>query len=623
MRRLLTSLWRGLRRVVGAIVRAVDVGRRVVGTLVVLALLVVLGALAVGSWKSAVEPGSVLVLAPRGAMTQERPGADGLGMLRRLADEEPPGVQLRDWVQALEHAARDDRIGRVLLLLDEFEGAGLPTLREAAAALQAFKASGKPVIAWGADYDQRRYLLAAHATRVVMHPMGAVQVTGLARQRLYYRDALDRLGVKANLVRVGQYKSAGEPFIANGPSPQAQQADANVFGDLWQQITQDLERTRGLPPGAIAGGIEALPGALQAVGGDLGKLALQQRLVDELKSFEDLRRELIEAAGAADERTTFRQVGLQAYLDDVRKPVRGKHVAVVVAEGEIGDGQAPPGRIGGASTARLIRELAADDDVRAIVLRVNSPGGSAYGSELVRHQLELARAAGKPVVVSMGDVAASGGYWISLAADRVLADPATITGSIGVFGMLPTAEGLMERLSLHVGGYRSTWLAGAPDVRQPLDPRFQQLVQSAIGRIYEDFVAKSAAARGLRNEQVHEVAQGRIWTGRQALEHRLVDELGGLSQALQVARRLAGDEALPLRYRSRERPRWQALLEMFSARAAQALGVAVRDELGPVSAAWPGDAASRALLEDLAWLRDVVERRKPFDAAAHCLCAAP
>ena len=624
MKNSFARLLRPVGLVLSGLFRLLEGGRRWALNLLSLAVVVGLVAAAVSALKSPVEPGSVLVLAPKGRMTEETPAAQGPSLVLRAAGEEGPGVRLRDWVLALEKAARDERISRVLLMLDDFEGAGLPTLREAAAALEAFKASGKPVIAWGAQYDQRGYYLAAHATQVVLHPMGMVRLEGLGRQRMYYKDALDRLGIQANLVRVGEFKSAGEPYVANAPSPQALQAEAHVYDAVWKLYAQGVEKARKLPEGSITQGIEALPGTLLRLRGDTARLAQESRLVDALQGFEELRATLRKEVGPAQDKTTFRQVGLKAYLDDVREPVRGAHVAVVVAEGEIGAGQAPAGRIGGLSTSRLIRKVAHDDDVKAIVLRVNSPGGSAYGSDLVRQQLEIARAAGKPVVVSMGDVAASGGYWISMSSDRVIADPATITGSIGVFAMLPTAEGLMGKLSLNTGGYRTHWLAGAYDPRRPLDPRFKSLVESGIGRIYDDFIGKAAAARRMEPARVDAVARGRIWTGQQALEHGLIDQVGSLAQAVEAASRLARADGpvLPARYWGQEPSRMQALWDLLGTRAAQAWGVAMQQELAELGL--PGlmaaDPLARQLAADLGWLREVLAGRQPFEAVTHCLC---
>jgi protease-4 len=621
MTSLITAPFRFLKWLFGRLFSLMDAGRRIAVNLFFLGLIAGAVVLAVLSGRSDVKPKSVLVLAPEGPMVEEMPKGLRDTAFAQLQGDGPKGVLLRDWVEGLEKAARDERIDRVLLVLDQFEGAGLPTLREAAAAIETFKASGKQVVAWGANFDQRQYYLAAHASKVYLHPMGVVMIEGIGRQRNYYKDALDRLGIKANLVRVGQFKSAGEPFVANAPSKEALEAEAHVYDAIWKLYMSGIEKARKLPEGAITSGIDALPGSLVAARGNAAKLALDGKLVDEIRTFEDLRQSLIREVGKDEKAKTFRQANLRTFLADVRKPVVGERVAIVVAQGEIGDGTAPAGRIGGRSTAKMIREAADDKAVKAIVLRVNSPGGSAFGSELIRDQLELARRAGKPVVVSMGDVAASGGYWISMSSDRVIADPATITGSIGVFGMLPTAEGLMAKLSVNTGGHATTWLADAYDVRKPLDPRVTELVQSVIGNIYAEFTGKTAAARRMDVAKVDAVAQGRIWTGQQALGHGLVDQVGGLQDAVASARQLAkaGDKELPFRYVGREPSKFEALVDLFASRIGARVGDAMQEQ-APLAGLLMADPASREVAADLHWLGDLLAGRKAFDAVVHCLC---
>ena len=618
MKNRLIAVLRRIRALMAWLWRALDAGRRIAANLLLLAMLVggVVTVVALGS--RGVERHSVLVLELEGPLVEEPVKGLRQSALQQLRGEEAASVRLRDLVEALEKAAGDDRIDRVLLLLDGFEGAGLASLREAAAAIEAFKASGKPVIAWGSAFDQRQYYLAAHASEVLMHPLGMVRIEGMGRQRNYYRDALDRLGIRANLIRVGQYKSAGEPWVANRPSEQALKAEAHVYDAIWALYTEGIERARRLPAGSVMRGIDALPGALVEVKGDAARLAVDGKLVDGLQPREEVRQRLMKEVGSDDEGKTFRQIGLTDYLKAVRKPVRGDHIAVVVAQGEISDGDAPSGRIGGQSTARLIRSARLDDAVKAVVLRVNSPGGSAFGSELVREELARVRAAGKPVVVSMGDVAASGGYWISLAADRVIAEPSTITGSIGVFALLPTAEGLMGKLSVNTGGHRTTWLAGAYDVRQSLDPRFEALVQSGIGHVYQDFIRRTAAARKSDPATIEAVAQGRIWTGRQALDAGLVDAVGSFGDALAHARQLAG-AALPVRYAQPPTSMLDTLFERLTSRLTVVAQGVFRTEM-PAGSLLSGGPVAQALAADLQWLSRLLEGTRPFEAAAHCLC---
>jgi protease IV len=589
--------------------------RRLVLNLLFLALL------AAGLWawlgggKPALEDKTVLVLDLVGAIVEQRSGNARDAALQQVQGQGTGSqqVRLRDILGALDAAAKDERIASVLLLTDELSDGGLATQREVAAALERFRASGKKVVAWGSQFDQRRFYIAAHADEVYLHPMGGVLLQGYGRLRNYYRDTFDRLGVSANVVRVGKFKNAGEPFFSNAPSPETLESEGELFGAMWGLYTGGVEKARKLPAGSIAQAIDALPGSLVAVGGDPAKLALQGKWVDGLKTRDQLRQLLIERGALDDKNKSFRQIGLSAYLSQVKPRSDGDTVAVVVAEGEIGDGDAPAGRIGGLSTSQLIHKARHDDKVKAIVLRVDSPGGSAYGSELVRRELELARAAGKPVVVSMGDLAASGGYWISLAADEVIADPATITGSIGVFGMLPTAEGLMDKASVRVGGTSTTWLGTAYDPRKGLDPRFAELVQSAIGRIYTDFTTKAAAARKTTPEKIDAVAQGRVWTGAQALERGLVDRTGSFRDALAAARTRAKlPEDARVSYVEKDGGRLQRVINFFSSSVAQALGLP--------TAGLPLPAAAREMQQDFAWLAAVAERREPFAAVVHCLC---
>lgn len=609
----------------------VDGTRRAVFNLLWLALLIgVPVALFLGR-ADKLQDKTVLVLDLAGPLVEQGAGGTRDTLLRQVQGQDQGQVRLRDVIVVLDAAARDPKIERVLLLPEDLAGGGLSAQREVAAALERFKASGKQVVAWSTRLDQRQYYLAAHASEVYLHPMGAVFLQGYGSLRNYYRQALDRVGVSANVVRVGRYKNAAEPFFASAPSKETLEAEAYLYNALWNLYTRGVEKARKLPEGAVAQGIAALPGSLQALQGDTARLALEVRLVDGLKTRDELRAMLIERGAEDPKAKTFRQIGWREYLARQEAATSGPAIGVVVAEGEIGEGEEPPGRIGGRSTAELIRKARNDDEVKALVLRVNSPGGSALGSELIRRELELTRAAGKPVVVSMGDVAASGGYWIALAADEVIADPATITGSIGVFGMLPTAQGLMDKLSVGTGGHATTWLAQGYDPRRPLDPRFEQLVQSHIGRIYTDFTAKAAAARKTTPDKIDAVAQGRVWTGTQALERGLIDRNGGWTDALKAAAARAKlPEEARLRWMEREPGRLEQLAGFFkstvSASVQQALGLGVLGRPLPgLSVAAPAGGlldAGTQTLHDLVWLQDLALRRRPFDAVVHCLCAA-
>lgn len=534
-------------------------------------------------------------------------------------------TRLRDVLAVLDNAARDEQVTALLLDVEDLRGAGLAGLHEVAAALQRFKQSGKPVLAYADSYSQRAYFLAAQADEVYLHPMGMVMLEGFGRWNTYYKDALDRLGVTAHALRAGRYKSAIEVYTETGPSEATRESVGFVYGELWSGFTAAIEAARKLERGSLARAIDELPLRLAAVQGDPAKLALDGKLVDGLKT-RDQMRELLIARGARDDASkSFRQVSMGDYLAHVQDagaptPVQ-PGVGIVVAEGEIVDGEAAAGRIGGDSTARLIRKAREDDAVKAVVLRVNSPGGSAFASEVIRRELELTRSAGKPVVVSMGDVAASGGYWISTSSDAVIADARTITGSIGVFGMLPTAEGLMDKLHLHTGGITTTWLAGGYDARRPLDPRLKAVVQSSIDNVYARFTTLAAQARKTTPEQIDAVGQGRVWTGAQAKERGLVDRLGSLDDAVRAAAQLA-----KLELKDGERPR-TVYVERDMSRKERLLA-SLADVMAPSLMASLGlDLLPAPVAEELAALRELAkwsaQGRWERAAAAHCLCGAP
>jgi protease-4 len=626
------------RSILGRLWGLVDATRRTLLNLLFLAIVIALLWAALKPGTPALEDRTALVMDLSGPITEQTAGDPRDLALQALAGgEEPSGSRLRDVVAVIDAAAADPKVPHLLLKLDGLGPAGLPTLREVAAALQRFKAAGKPVYAWGAMYDQRAYYLAAQADAVWLHPMGLLFVEGFGRPRSYYKDAFDKVGVQATVLRAGQYKSFGEVYSANGPSPQAQEADKFLYDAMWARWLADVEGARKLAPGTIAGLVDALPDRLAAAGGDLPRTMLAAKMVDALKTPDELRAFLIEK-GAKDEDTeedpTFRQVSFSQYLARLKPPAAGDAVGIIVAEGEIGDGQAPPGSIGGQSTAALVRKAREDKTIKAVVLRVDSPGGSAYGSELIRRELELTRAAGKPVLVSMGDLAASGGYWISMAADEVWADEATITGSIGVVALLPSIKGTMEKIGVNTTGYGTTWLASAMDPRQPQDPRLVQVVQKLIDNSYAQFLGTVAKARQSTPEKIDAVAQGRVWTGAQARERGLVDQLGGLREVVAAAAKrgqLAADA--PVRYIEREPGRLQALLRQFGSSeaawaglAARALMVLAQEPSGPLAAGAPV-LAPRALVDgvqrDLGWLARAAAGERTLGTALHCLCSAP
>lgn len=609
------------RRWLGRIWWLIDGTRRLVLNVLFLLILVVLIVAIVTSGPAKLEDNTALVLNLRGPLVEQH--AQGLrdAAVSQLAGEPPKSTQLRDVITVLDAAAKDPKITHAVLVLDEFKGGGLAGLRDVAAALQRFRASGKKVTAWAGGYDQRQYYLAAQADELLMHPMGLVFLQGFGRYQNYYRDALDKVGVSVNLVRVGTYKNFGEPFTMNGPSPESIEANGVLYNGLWGTYVEGVEKARRLPAGTLMAVINELPQRLAAVGGDPGKLAVAAKLVDALKTKDELREMMIERGVRDEAHKTFRQVSFEDYLSRQKPGVTGDAIGVVVAEGEIVDGNAPAGTVGGTSTAALVRKAREDTNVKAVLLRVNSPGGAVYGSELIRRELELTRAAGKPVVISMGDVAASGGYWISMASDEVIADAGTVTGSIGVFALLPTADKALEKIGVHTAGTTTTWLAGAGDPRLPPDPRFTELVQTAINQIYADFTTKVAQARKTTPEKVDAVAQGRVWTGAQAKERGLIDTVGGYADALKsAARRGKLAEDVRIVYIQPEPGRAEQLLSWLGGSVRNAITTHLDRELAPPP--MPTGVVQEARRE-LGWLVEMAEGRKPYTAVTHCLCAQP
>ena len=612
-----------LRRGFGAFWRALDATRRAVINLIFLLIVIAILIAIFGGGVKPLSEKTTLVLDLQGPLVEETPGGVREAVLANVSGEVKKNVQLRDVLAVLDTAAKDKHIGSMVILLDELQGGGLASLREVAAGVERFRATGKKVTAWGSSYNQRQYLVAAKADEVFLHPMGGVMLEGFGRYRNYYRDALDKVGVTVNLLKVGTYKSFAEPYIANGPSDAAAEAERYLNDGLWTTYTTEVEKARKLPAGAIMASIDNLPQMLETAGGNLAKVSLDAKLVDGLKTRDEIR-QLMMARGAKDaDGNNFRQVGYSDYLSRLHPAMIGDAVGVVIASGEIGDGVAPPGAIGGLSTSRLIRQARENKAIKAVVLRIDSPGGSAFGSELIRRELELTRAAGKPVVVSMGNVAASGGYWISTSSDEVIADAATITGSIGVFAILPTAEKVIDKLGIHTAGAPTTWLADAGNPLRPLDPRFAQVIQGSINHVYGDFISIAAKARKTTPEKINEVAQGRVWTGLQAKDRNLVDRIGSYRDALASAAKRANLGAdYRVTYVERETSTVDRVIGMFGAKAMASLGLGEHVKLGLAATGLPPQAAL-GIASDLSWLSSITREQKPFMALTHCLCTDP
>jgi protease-4 len=617
-----------------------DASRRAVLNLLLLLFLIALvwGLLKGGA--PALQPKTALVLNLAGVVSEQQSGASRISLLRQVqGDDGIQRLRLRDLLAVLEAAATDSNISHAVLILDNFQGAGPASLHELAAALQRFKAAGKPVIAWGEHYDQRQYYLAAQATEVWLHPMGSVLVEGYGRPRSYYKELMDKVGVQAHVIRAGKFKNFNESYTATGPSKETQEAETLLYGTLWAQWTGAVEQARKQPAGSVMQAIDSLPDSLAAVNGDAARWALERQWIDALKTRDEMRTALVaRGAVSSEDKNTFRQVSYADYLGRVKPAVGGDAVGVIVAEGVISDGRADAGSIGSQSTSELIRRARDDDKVKALVLRVNSPGGSAFASEVIRRELELTRKAGKPVVVSMGDLAASGGYWISLAADEVIADAGTLTGSIGVIAMLPSAKAAMAKLGVNTTGTTTTWLGAAYDPRSGLQPRLQQLIQTSVDHTYFQFTSQAAVARKTTREAVDAVAQGRVWTGADAKTRGLVDRLGSYGDALAAAAKLGKlPEKFRVQYFETEPGRLQLWLQRFGVQlGAETLPAGLHGTLVATGLLPP---LAQQMANDLAWLGEMGASMASgsgngssngsgntgptFAATVHCLCRAP
>ncbi|HQR20191.1 MAG TPA: signal peptide peptidase SppA [Burkholderiaceae bacterium] len=608
IRRFFRGLWRGI-----------DFSRRLVLNLLFLLIVgVVLFSWLVADRSPRLSPDTALVINIQGDLVEEYTvGAQEAAIAEALGRDRFE-TRLRDVLMALDSAARDPQIARVVLVLDDMDSAGLATLREIGSAVERVRGAGKPVFAWGASFTQAQYFLASHADEIYLHPSGNVLIRGLGGPRGYYKDLLDKLGVKVNTFQAGRYKSFGEPFTRTGPTPEAQEAEAYLVNGLWSTWLADVEGARKLKPGSLMAALNDLPQRLQETGGDIAQLALKEKLVDGLKRRDEFRRMMIErGAPPSDQDTeTFRQISMYEYLRYADKPMPGKAVGVVVAQGEIVEGDAQKGTVGARATVELIKRAREDDDIKAVVLRVDSPGGSAFASELIREQLDLTRKAGKPVVVSMGDVAASGGYWIAMGGDEVVADATTITGSIGVFALVPNFAGTMEKVGVNTAGVGTTWITEAMDLARPLDKRLARVLEVSVGHTYREFLDVVSSARKSTPEKINEVAQGRVWTGAQARERGLVDVLGGLDVAVKSA---AGRASLGGEYRVEYIEREPRGLDRYLAMFFGRFGAVLRDELG-----W--DGVARALLgalpprapRELALL--LQSKDQPARVLSYCFC---
>lgn len=533
-------MWSFLKTIWQVLVGIKDV---VLTVLVIGLLIVVVRAVFTSDSVPVVEDKAVLALRIDGFVVDQSSPTDPVSLLSGAASI-PVETRLGDLLAAIGQATKDKRISAIALELDGFFGAGPADLQSIARALKAFKATGRPIYAYAHVYAEPQYYLASLADELWMHPMGGVLLSGYSDHQLYFGSALKKLGVTVNVFRAGRYKSAVEPFERDSMSEDARTASQALLGALWGQYSTDVVANRKAKQFTPAVLTDGLPAKLEAAGGDLAKLALSVGAVDQLGTQRAFDAHVAKLAGEGEREdglASYNQISLQDYLGATGAANRdgAQAVGVVYVSGEIIDGEGQGGSAGGATVSRMLYEAAEDESIKAVVLRVNSPGGSTTASEQIREAVTAVQDAGKPVVVSMGTLAASGGYWVSATADEIWAEPGTITGSIGVFGMIPTFDAALAKYGVQSDGSGTTPLAGSDDLTRPISRDVRAVIQSSVTHTYREFLQLVSTGRTQPVEKIDQIAQGRVWVATDLKRFGLLDQLGGLDQAVAAAAKRA------------------------------------------------------------------------------------
>ena len=524
---LIRGFWQGL-----------SVCRAMVGNLIFLALIIFFLALFFYGDKKDIPDEAALILSPQGDIVIQK--TETMLSSRLMGEASREETLLKDIIDVIDHAKDDQRVKALVLDLQDMGSAASSKLADIGQALLRFKTGGKPIYASGDYYGQQQYYLAAHADHLYLHPMGGVALTGFGIYRNYFKSALENLMIQFHVFRVGTYKSALEPFLRDDMSEYAKEANLSWLSVLWDTYAGTIAELRGLPPEAVDDYINNVSENLSLVKGDTAQLALDHGLVDALKTRDEVREELIALVGEDEDEMTINKIQFDDYLAAIKpqqKQTRDdtSKVGVIVAKGIILDGVQPAGKIGGDTLTDLIRQARLDDEVKALVLQIDSPGGSALASELIRRELELTRQSGKPVIASMSSIAASGGYWIASPADEIWAAPTTITGSIGIYSAFATLETSLDYLGIHNDGVGTTRVADAFDTARPLNPIIADSMEQIIQHNYRRFIKTVSEGRNLTLQDVEKIAQGRVWSGKTAKELGLIDQFGNLQDAVQSA----------------------------------------------------------------------------------------
>lgn len=561
------------------------------------------------------KPDSTLVIRPYGNVVEQYTTTPLDRAIEDATSQQRSETRLRDMLEAIHRAAGDSDITQLVLDPNYMWSIGMAALNDLDHALDAFRSTGKPVIALADHLDQSQYFMAALADEIWLNPNGTVWIDGFSSYRQFYREGLEKLAVEINLFRVGKYKSAMEPYVRDDMSDEAKEAGRFWLNNLWQQYLETIAKNRGLILPNLQQSIDDMPNQIEAVDGNFAQYALNLGLVDRLMTAPEIRQELAQRGTRDQAGDSYRAVGMHDYLAltaPFLNQSNAKKIAIIVAEGEIVSGIHPAGRIGSVSTSEQLRQAALDPKVASVVLRINSPGGDAYASEVIRLEVQQVRDAGKTVVISMGNVAASGGYWMAMAADEVWASPSTITGSIGVFGLLPTFADTLGKIGVHTDGFGTTQMAGKLRLDLPLDPGVGRVFQASTERIYEQFLELVSKARGKSIEEIDAVAQGRVWSGQQAAERSLIDRTGTFQDAIEASARIAGlGDNYQVEWIEPEKTALDRFLSDFVGGAITKLNLSVS---APVILPVPW---LQNILDDLQFLSS---RQGKFTVAAHCLC---
>ena len=610
-----------VRRFFGAIGGAITWLRRVFTNLLFLLILLFIGvAIFGGEERITVPQGAALKVAPGGFLVDEVSQPSGIpGFLG--GPSRPPETRVKDLVDAIDRAANDKRIAALVLELDYLAGASLSKLEEVGEAVRRFKASEKPVYAIGDNFTQGQYFLASHADKVYLNPMGSLLLTGFGSYRNYYKSALDKLKINFHVFRVGDYKDFIEPYTRDDMSPASRENNARWLHQLWSEYTEQVTGLRNLPPNAVDNYVADMPQNLRAEGGSWAKAALANQFVDKLLTRRAAMAEMQELVGVSDaDKSQYKHINAMDYLRhtklaDLSDPhLKSDKIGLISAAGAIIDGEAPPGQIGSASLGKLIAE-AREKKVKALVLRIDSPGGSAFASEAIRQELLATREAGIPVVISMGSVAASGGYWIAAGGDRIWASPSTITGSIGVFGAFPTFEDSLEHLGIYNDGVGTTELAGTMRLDRALPEAAADILQQGVEHTYAQFLQLVAEARSSTPQEIHKIAQGQVWTGRAAHKLGLVDELGNLKDAIADAAQIAKLENYDVVEIQRELTPSEKIMRALAENVDAQIAASVEQNL-PLGAWF---SSLQPALQPLAELKSFKDPRALYVRCMHCV----